>query len=65
MRGEFDKGQPSPQPGPVLPPNYEKEVWDQLRIQWPQLGGRTLVDTVAAIGAKLGVEGCYDPKAKQ
>ena len=30
---------------------------------WPQLGGRTLVDAVAAIGAKLGLEGFYDPKA--
>ena len=31
---------------------------------WPQLGGRTLVDAVAAIGAKLGVSGMYDPKDK-
>ncbi|WP_454232215.1 peptidoglycan recognition protein family protein [Mycolicibacterium fortuitum] len=52
-----------PQPGPIVPPDYAKETWDQLRIEWPQLGGRTLVDTVAAIGAKLGVEGCYDTKA--
>ncbi|OMB79314.1 hypothetical protein A5743_14495 [Mycolicibacterium conceptionense] len=52
-----------PQPGPALPPDYDKEVWDQLRIEWPQLGGRTLVDTVAAIGAKLGIDGCYDTKA--
>lgn len=62
MRGEFAKPQ---QPGPILPPNYDKEVWDQLRIEWPQLGGRTLVDTVAAIGAKLGVEGCYDVRAEK
>lgn len=54
-----------PQPGPILPPNYDKEVWDQLRVEWAQLGGRTLVDTVAAIGEKLGVEGCYDVKADQ
>ncbi|QRY48171.1 N-acetylmuramoyl-L-alanine amidase [Mycolicibacterium boenickei] len=52
-----------PAPGPIVPPDYGKEVWDQLRIEWPQLGGRTLVDTVAAIGAKLGIEGCYDTKA--
>lgn len=64
MRGEFN--QPAPeQPGPVLPPDYAKETWDQLRILWPQLGGRTLVDTVAAIGEKLGIEGCYDTKAKR
>lgn len=61
----FPGEQGSPQPGPVLPPDYDKEVWDQLRIEWPQLGGRTLVDTVAAIGEKLGIEGCYDVKAKQ
>lgn len=52
----------TPPPGPVVPPDYAKEVWDQLRIEWPQLGGRTLVDTVAAIGTKLGIEGCYDTK---
>ncbi len=54
-----------PQPGPIVPPDYAKETWDQLRIEWPQLGGRTLVDTVAAIGAKLGIEGCYDTKAQK
>ncbi|MFC4124946.1 N-acetylmuramoyl-L-alanine amidase [Nocardia rhizosphaerae] len=32
---------------------------------WPQLGDRTLVDAVAAIGEKLGVPGCYDPKAEK
>lgn len=55
----------TPQPGPKLPPDYAKETWDQLRIEWPQLGGRTLVDTVAAIGEKLGIEGCYDTKAEK
>ncbi|QNN98713.1 endolysin [Mycobacterium phage Moonbeam] len=61
----FPGEQPSaPQPGPTLPPDYDKEVWDQLRILWPQLGHRTLVDAVAAIGAKLGIEGCYDVKGK-
>lgn len=29
---------------------------------WPQLGNRTVVDAVAAIGAKLGIPGFYDPK---
>lgn len=66
MRGEFDKTSPPPaQPGPVLPPDYAKETWDQLRIKWPQLGDRTLVDTVAALGEKLGVEGCYDVRKPQ
>lgn len=29
---------------------------------WPQLGGRTLVDAVAAIGEKLGIDGMKAPK---
>ncbi len=29
---------------------------------WPQLGGRTIVDMLAAIGEKLGVPGARDPK---
>lgn len=31
----------------------------------PQLGNRTLVDGIAALGAKLGVEGMYDPLTKK
>lgn len=66
MRGEFDKASPAPeQPGPTLPPNYEKEVWDQLRIAWPQLGNRTLVDWAGAVGEHLGISGCYDTKKPQ
>ena len=49
------------QPGAVLPPDYAKETWDQVRIKWPQLGNRTLVDAVAVIGAHLGIEGFRDP----
>ncbi|MEV2222764.1 N-acetylmuramoyl-L-alanine amidase [Nocardia vinacea] len=30
---------------------------------WPQLGNRTVVNALAAIGAKLGIEGFYDPAA--
>lgn len=30
---------------------------------WPQLGGRTIVNALAVIGQKLGIEG-FDPKAK-
>lgn len=55
----------TPQPGASLAPDYAKETWDQVRIAWPQLGDRTLVDAVAAIGAKLGVEGCTDVKAQK
>lgn len=46
-------------------PDYVKETWDQLRILWPQLGDRTLVDWAGAVGAKLGIEGCYDTKAQK
>jgi hypothetical protein len=61
----FPGEQPTtPQPH-VQPINFEKEIWDQVRIAWPQLGDRTLVDAVAAIGEKLGVAGCYDVKAKK
>lgn len=54
-----------PAPGPIVPPDYGKEVWDQLRIEWPQLGGHTLVDAVGVIGAKLGIPGFYDTKAQK
>jgi hypothetical protein len=55
LRGEFDGPKPPPpvQPGPVLPPNYEKEVWDQLRIRWPMLGDQTLVEAVAEVRDKV------------
>lgn len=55
-------GETPTEPAPTTP-DYAKETWDQLRIEWPQLGGRTLVDAVGAIGQKLGVAGCYDVKA--
>ncbi|MFD4438976.1 N-acetylmuramoyl-L-alanine amidase [Nocardia sp. NPDC058519] len=32
-------------------------------VGWPQLGGRTVVNALAAIGQKLGIDG-FDPKAK-
>lgn len=32
-------------------------------LGWPQLGGRTVVDALAVIGQKLGVDG-FDPEAK-
>lgn len=32
---------------------------------WPQLGGRTVVDAVAVIGAKLGIDGFHDPKERK
>lgn len=62
MRGEFD---PKPeQPGPTLPPDYAKETYDQLRIEWAQLGGQTLVNAVGEIRDKvLGVTDYADWRA--
>lgn len=40
---------PAPKPGGSPVPDYPKETWDQLRIEWPQLGGQTLVNAVAQI----------------
>lgn len=48
---------------PTVPaPDYDKETWDQLRIEWPQLGNRTMANALGAIGEKLGIEGMYDVK---
>ncbi len=44
-------------PPPVTPPDYPREIWDQLRIEWTQLGGRTVVNALAVIGKSLGIEG--------
>ncbi|WNM65146.1 lysin A [Mycobacterium phage Stap] len=45
------------------------EILRQLRgpalSGWAQTGERTPVDTLGAIGEKLGVEGCYDTKRQQ
>ena len=41
---------------------YEKRDGLPTFNGWPQLGGRTLVDAIAAIGEALDVPGCYDPK---
>jgi hypothetical protein len=60
LAGRFDPKPtvpPTPQPGPILPPDYAKEVWDQLRIEWPQLGNQTAVNALAEIRDKvLGVD---------
>lgn len=45
-----------PAPGTITP-DYPKETWDQLRVEWPQLGDRTLVNAVAVIGKQLGIDG--------
>lgn len=51
--------------------NIDKDIRQQITGStnlgsypgWPQLGDRTLVDAVAAIGEKLGVADCYDTRA--
>lgn len=62
FRGEVQKdldgfvflGEHPPITVPVEPtPDYLKAVYDQLRIEWPQLGGQTLVDAVAQIRDKV------------
>ncbi|CQA09568.1 Uncharacterised protein [Mycobacteroides abscessus] len=64
FRGEIQKDIdgylfPGETPTTTLPasPDYPREIWDQLRIEWPQLGGRTLVNAVAVIGKQLGING--------
>ena|ERR1700754_412276 len=57
INGEFEPKPPVP-PGQVVPPASDHqlliEIWDQLRIEWPQLGNRTLVDAVAELLKKSG-----------
>lgn len=38
-----------------------RDVWDQLRIVWPQIDNHTLVDGLAAAGHHLGVPGFAAP----
>ena len=56
---------PTPTPQPAPQPNYEKEIWDQLRIEWDMLGDRTVVELLGAIGQKLDIPGCFDIKDKR
>jgi peptidoglycan hydrolase-like protein with peptidoglycan-binding domain len=53
FRGEIAKdmrGESAIQaPLPPQTPDYVKTIWDQLRVEWPQLGGQTLVNAVAEI----------------
>lgn len=64
--------QPTPAPQPVAPPALDKLIYDQICGPgepgefngWDQLGGRTLVDAVAAIGAALKLDGFADPKGR-
>lgn len=52
MRGEFDSFDTQP-PMPPQTADYVKEIRDQLSIEWPQLGGQTLLDAVVEIRDKV------------
>jgi N-acetyl-anhydromuramyl-L-alanine amidase AmpD len=59
---------PPPQPPPAAdgPVDVDREIWDQLRIEWPQLGNQTLVNAVGEIRDRLlGVEDYANWKAGQ
>lgn len=67
--GKYMKeGTDMPKTPPALP--VDRDIKAQLTGSpldreypgWSQLGGRTLVDAVAAIGERVGVPGCVDPK---
>lgn len=56
IAGQFDPKPdvpPSPQPVPILPPDYAKLTWDQLLIRWPFLGGLTAVEALGEIRDKV------------
>jgi hypothetical protein len=67
--GQFDPKptvSPTPQPGPILPPDYAKETWDEMRIEWPQLGDQTVVNALGEMRDKvLGVGDYAKWKAAQ
>lgn len=46
-------GSAAPSPGGGTVSDQQQEIWDQLRTNWPQLGGQTLVDAVAQVRVQL------------
>ncbi len=47
-------------PKPQTEGGQVAQIWDQGLIKWDMLGRRTLVEAVAAIGFKLGIDGFQD-----
>lgn len=74
MNGEFNTApttpeapvNPTPNPYAIPKPATQDtrigQLWDQLLIRWDMLGDRTPVEALAAIGAKLGIDGFQDVK---
>lgn len=72
MNGEFSTTPTTPEvpvnpvsnpyaiPKPATQDSRVGQLWDQLLIRWDMLGGRTPVEALAAIGAKLGIDGFKD-----
>lgn len=73
MNGEFNPAPTTPEV-PVIPPvpnpyaipkpqtenTQISQLWDQDLIRWDMYGGRTRTEAIAAIGAKLGIDGFQD-----
>lgn len=47
-------------PRPATTGAQAQQLWEQALIRWDMLGGRTPVEAIAAIGAKLGIDGFKD-----
>lgn len=58
FRGSLDQlnallGAAPAAPGDPGGPDYEREIWDQLRLRWEMLGGQTLVEALAEVRDKV------------
>jgi N-acetyl-anhydromuramyl-L-alanine amidase AmpD len=42
-----------PVPAPLSDRDLAQQTWDQLRVEWPQLGGQTLVNALAEVRDKV------------
>lgn len=47
-------------PMPAMQDSQVAQLWQQALVRWNMLGGRTPVEALAAIGAKLGIDGFGD-----
>ncbi|OIN79384.1 hypothetical protein BMG05_18415 [Mycobacterium malmoense] len=50
-------------PKPTDTATQISQDWDQLLIRWDMLGGHTIVEALAVIGQKLGIDGFAPPSA--